>query len=115
MAKYRLKKGGVVNNETDINIPENIDNRDWCDYLKWSENNTPDPDPTQTQEEIDKRAEEDQRKDDISNEIESSGLRKITVAQAHGKIDQIFEDVTTVAALRAATVTALKKIIPFII
>ena len=52
---------------------------------------------------------------DLETEKESVGLRKITVTQAHDKIDQIFDSATTVAQLKNATVLALKKIIPFVI
>ncbi len=56
-----------------------------------------------------------QRATDVEAEKESAGLRQITVAQAHDKIDQIFDSASTVAQLKTATVLALKKIIPFVI
>ena len=45
----------------------------------------------------------------------TAGLNKITAQQAYDKIDQIFEGATTIAQLRTATVTALKRMIPYIL
>lgn len=52
---------------------------------------------------------------EIEVEKENAGLKNITVAQAHEKIDQIFEGATTIALLRAAIIMALKKMIPYIL
>lgn len=51
----------------------------------------------------------------IKTERESAGLKKITIAQAIEKIDQIFADKTTVAQVRSATILALKKMMPYIL
>ena len=56
-----------------------------------------------------------QRLTDVETEKESAGLKQITITQAHSKIDQIFDEATTIAQLKVATKVALKKIIPYII
>jgi hypothetical protein len=58
---------------------------------------------------------ETQRISEIEVEKTSAGFRRITVQQAHNKIDEIFDAVTNMAELREATRSALKKIVPFII
>ncbi|MCK5614352.1 hypothetical protein KAR91_71460 [Candidatus Pacearchaeota archaeon] len=55
------------------------------------------------------------RREGIQEEQAASGLKKITVSKAFEKIDQIFENKTTVAQVRTATVLALKKMIPYIL
>lgn len=45
----------------------------------------------------------------------TAGLKDITIQQAYDKIDQIFSGATTVATTREATITALKRIIPYIL
>lgn len=68
-----------------------------------------------TQKYIDNKVVNDKRIADLETERESTGIRNLTVEQAHDKIDQIFNGATTVAGLRTATVVALKEIIPFVI
>lgn len=51
----------------------------------------------------------------IEQEKELSGLKKVTVAQAHAKIDQMFMDKTTIAQLRTATVRAFKLLSTFVL
>jgi hypothetical protein len=47
MAKYQLTSNGVFDTETNRAIPEDVQNRDWREYLEWQgEGNTPDPIPT---------------------------------------------------------------------
>jgi hypothetical protein len=55
------------------------------------------------------------RVSEVESEKETSGIKKITVVQAHNKIDQIFDEATTVAELKASTKIVLKKMIPFIL
>lgn len=43
MAKYKLIAGGVIHTQTNQNIPEDIGNRHWQDYLEWAKTNTADP------------------------------------------------------------------------
>jgi hypothetical protein len=46
MAKYQLKKTGVIDTETGFIIPDSMDNRHWHEYQEWlAEGNTPDPEP----------------------------------------------------------------------
>jgi len=63
----------------------------------------------------DKIAQEKNRQKEINQEKSTTGLKNISVQSAHNKIDEIFENATTVAALRTATVIALKKIIPYVL
>lgn len=62
-----------------------------------------------------KKDAEAQRIVDIESEKESSGLKNITVSEAHAKIDQIFADKTTVAQLRTACIKAFKILVAFVI
>jgi len=51
----------------------------------------------------------------IESEKNTAGLKNITVAQAHDKIDQLFLGATTVALLRAACIRAFKILVIFIL
>lgn len=64
---------------------------------------------------IDHNNQEIARKQRIDEEQESSGLKKVTIEQAHDKIDQIFSDTTTVPQLRNACMQAFKIVVSFIL
>jgi len=66
----------------------------------------------------DKEVEENAEKiriDEIEAEKDTSGLKEITVQQAHDKIDEIFSSATTIALLRAACIRAFKILVVFIL
>lgn len=55
MAKYKLTQDGVVDTEEGLNIPDDIGNRHWREYLDWvALGNTADPEFTQA--ELDEKA-----------------------------------------------------------
>lgn len=58
---------------------------------------------------------ENLRLSEIVIEQEAAGLKKIKIAAALDKIDQIFADKTTAAQIRSATILALKKMLPYIL
>ena len=58
---------------------------------------------------------EENRLIEIEAEKDTVGLKQITLQQAYDKIDQIFAGATTVATTRDATITALKKMMPYIL
>lgn len=67
MTKYKLRKSGVLNTETNGNIPECLDNRDWIEYLEWlAEGNEPEPEFTEVElVEKEKKEEKDKELDMI--------------------------------------------------
>ena len=62
MTKYKLMKGGVYNRETGSVIPEYIGNREWRQFLEWTEEGNT-PEPAYTAEEL----VEKERQDSIIN------------------------------------------------
>jgi hypothetical protein len=80
------------------------------DILSWNETGAY-IDPSK-QDAIDS---EDQRLAEIEDAQEASGFRKKSVAEAHEKIDKIFENATTVEQLRSDCIQAFKIIATFIL
>jgi len=93
-------------------LRENFDG--WEEYQAWvAQGNT--PEPQFTQEELDDTAAEEQRITEIEIKKEASGLKRITVAQAHQYIDRKFDEANNAAQLKEAIREILKKMVVHII